>query len=164
MKLWVIVLTLALLPALSHAITLEEAQAEADAWVGPRLSVIRDRVIACVQEGDPSICHTAWAASVTPNTDPVDASLATVTLDDPGRNADTVCGSCFTGEGTYAGAGIAIPATAPVNAKVNIFFPPDRVWSGQLVIEIQYNGTLYQRGYGGGGAPSFGWQEVVTIP
>lgn len=152
------------LAANANAISLEECFAQADAWIQPRLGTIRARVVACVQEGNPRVCHTAWAASVTPNTVAADPALATVTLDDPGTYASTVCGDCFTGEQTFAAAGIAIPATAPVNAKVNIFFPPDRVWNGQLVAEFQYEGVKYQRGYGGGGAPSFAWREVTEGP
>jgi len=149
----------------ASAITLQEAQAEAEAWVAPRLDTLRNRVVDCVQEGNPRICHTAWAASVTPNTTAASPALATVTLDDPGRiTVDQCDNECATGEGTYAAAGIAIPATAPVNAKINIYFPPDRVWSGQLVVEILYEGVKWQRGYGGGGAPSFDWIEVVTGP
>lgn len=146
------------------AITLAQAQAEADAWVQPRLDTIRNRVVACVQEGNPRVCHTAWASSSTPNTVAADPALKTVTFDDPGTYATTTCGDCFTGQQTYAQAGIAIPTSGPVNAKVNIFFPPDKLWSGQLVVEIQYEGVKYQRGYGGGGAPSFGWREVTAGP
>lgn len=162
MRTFALALLALLIAGPASAITLAQAQAEAEAWVQPRLNTIRQRVVACVQEGNPRVCHTAFAASVTPNTVAADPALKTVTLDDPGTFANTVCGDCFTGEQTYAAAGIAIPATAPVNAKVNIFFPPDRVWSGQLVVEIQYEGVKYQKGYGGGAAPSFNWTAVVA--
>ena len=157
-----IALILALVPTLSHAITPAQATAEAEAWVLSRQEVILDRVMECITE-NPRLCHTAWAASVTPNTAPTDLALATVTLDDPGRLADTVCGTCFTGEGTFAQAGINIPATAPVNAKLNIARAPAG-WGAQLVIRIRYNLILYERAWGRGEFDGFDWREVDETP
>ena len=153
-----IALILALVPTLSHAITPAQARAEAEEWVLSRQEVILDRVMECITE-NPRLCHTAWAASVTPNTAPTDLALATVTLDDPGRLADTACGICFTGEGTFAQAGVNIPATAPINAKLNIAKAPTG-WGAQLVIRVRYNGILYERAYGRGVFDGYDWVEV----
>ena len=156
-----------------EAITLQEAAAEAHNWVMSRANVIQNRVEACIAEGDPRLCHTAWAASETPNTAPSDSALATVTLDDPGRRHVDGCGNvCFSGTGRFADAGINIPATAPVNAKLNIAGAGPGIrdeesgtfnWGVQLVIRIKYNGKLYERGYGRGFLESFGWREVETL-
>lgn len=153
-----LILTLCFVLVASHswAITAAQARAEAEAWVAARQDVILDRVIACISEGTPSLCHTAFAASVTPNTAPADPALATVTLDDPGRL--DVCG-VPTGEGSFAAAGIAIPATAPVNAKLNVARGPGG-WGAQLVIRVRYNGILYERGYGKGIFEGFDWVQV----
>ena len=147
-------------PHASWAISAAQARAEAEAWVAARQDVILDRVITCITEGDPSLCHTAWAASVTPNTAPADSALATVTLDDPGRQVVTSCGTCFVpSDGTFAAAGIAIPATAPVNAKLNVARGPGG-WGAQLVIRVRYDGVLYERGYGKGIFNGFDWRAV----
>ena len=151
-----IVGALMLVPTLSHAITPAQAKAEAEAWVLSRQEAILDRVMTCITE-NPYLCHTAWAASTTPNTAPSDSALATVTLDDPGRL--DVCGAP-TGEGTFSAAGIAIPATAPINAKLNIAKGPGG-WGAQLVIEVKYDGVLYQRAYGRGIFEGFDWTEVT---
>lgn len=143
----------------SAQITLQEAQAEADTWVSTRWTTIKDRVKTCVTEGDPSLCHTAWAATTTPNTAPTDSALATVTLDDPGRLVTGPCDTCYTGEGTFAAAGISIPATAPLNAKINI----GKSTSGrgeQLVIEIQYDGEKYWKAWGDAILPGFDWRVL----
>lgn len=150
-------------PLGAEALTLGEAQTEAHQWVVPRQTAILDRVETCVTEGNERLCHTAWAASVTPNTAPADAQLATVTLDDPGRQASTVCGTCFTGQGTFAAAAIAIPATAPINARLSIL----KGVGGrgvELTIEIQYDGTKYRRTYARGIGTARPWAEVVVIP
>lgn len=143
----------------ASAITANQAKAEAEAWVAARQDVILDRVITCITDGDPRLCHTAWAASVTPNTAPADSALATVTLDDPGRLVSTSCGQCYIDEGNFSQAGINIPATAPVNAKINIARGPGG-WGAQLVIRVRYDGVLYERGYGKGIFDGFGWQAV----
>lgn len=148
------------LAAPAHAITAAQAAAEAEAWVASRQDVILDRVITCITEGDPSLCHTAWAASITPNTAPTDSALATVTLDDPGRLLVTGCGTCYDPtQGTFAEAGIAIPATAPINAKLNVARGPGG-WGAQLVIRIRFNLVLYERAYGKGIFDGFDWREV----
>jgi len=159
MKVVTILGALVLFAGTAQAITLEEAQDQASAWVEARKEVINDRVMACISEGNPRLCHTAWAASVLPNTDPLDAQLATVTLDDPGRYVSGPCASCFTGEGTFAAAGIAIPGTAPMNAKINIQRAPNG-WGVQLVVRVQYDGTIYEKGYGRGTFSGFAWHAV----
>jgi len=143
----------------ANAITLEEAQAEAHAWTIARAEIIQDRVIECISEGNPRLCHTAWAASATPNTAPADSSLATVTLDDPGRLVTGPCDTCYIDQGKFSQAGINIPATAPINAKINIAKSPGG-WGAQLVIRIRYDGVLYERGYGKGIFDGFSWREV----
>jgi len=145
----------------SAQITLEEAQAEAEAWVVARWDAIKDRVKECLNEpGGPEKCHTAWAATTTENTDPADSALATCTLDDPGTFANTDCGSCYTGLQTFALAGITVPATAPLNATINI--AKSTTGRGeQLIVEIQYDGVLWQRGWGDAILPGFDWVEVV---
>jgi len=147
----------------ASAITLGEATTEAHQWVLARQEAILDRVETCIVESTSkpkaSECHPAWVASVLPNTDPADSQLATVTFDDPGRRASTVCGDCFTGQGTYAQAGINIPATGPLNAKLNVSKAPAG-WGVQLVIRIMYDGTIYERGYGRGVFAGFTWREV----
>jgi len=154
------ILVLLALACPASAITANQARAEAEAWVAARQDVILDRVITCITEGDPSLCHTAWAASVTPNTAPAASALATVTLDDPGRQLVTGCGTCFDPtQGTFAAAGISIPATAPVNAKLNVARGPGG-WGAQLVIRVRYDGVLYERGYGKGIFSGFDWQAV----
>lgn len=149
----------------SIAITLEEAQSEAHTWTVTRQDAIQNRVDDCIAEGNPRICHTAWAASVLPNTAPADSALATVTLDDPGRYMTTPCGDCYdSNSGTFALAGISIPATAPLNAKINIAGSESQTWGVQLVIRIQFDGTVYERGYGRGIFSGFAWRELETGP
>ena len=140
------------------AITLQEAQTEAHNWIVARQDAILDRVETCIGE-NPRKCHTAWAATTTPNTAPTDSQLATVTLDDPGRLYSTSCGNCYVDEGTFAQAGINIPATAPINAKLNIA-RNKQGWGVQLVIRIRYDGVLYERGYGRGIFEGFAWRQV----
>jgi len=153
----------------ANAITLEEAQQAAHQWVVARQDVIMNRVEDCITEGNPRPCHTGWAASVVPNTAPADSSLATVTLDDPGHIQVTCCGTCPLGTGSFAQAGIAIPATAPLNAKLDIAGSGPGVrdpetgtfnWGVQLRIRIRYDGILYERGYGKGFFSGFPWREV----
>lgn len=156
----VIAVLFSLLAGPLFAITLEEAQTEAHQWIVARQDVILNRVETCITE-NPYKCHTAWAASVTPNTDPADANLATVTLDDPGFLVTTSCGSCYINLGTFAQASINIPATAPINARVNIAGPiKGGIWGQQIVIRIRYDGVLYERGYGRGIFSGFAWREV----
>lgn len=157
---------LAVLPVGARAqVTLQEARDEAHAWIVARKDAITTRVQACVDEGNPRLCHTAWAASTMCNTLPTDSGLCTVTLDDPGRHVTGLCDSCFTGEGQFADAGISIPATAPVNAKLSIYKRTSTWKDGvQLVVRFQYDGTLQERAYGTGIAPSFGWREVTAGP
>jgi hypothetical protein len=155
-------------PQATWAITANEARAEAEAWIIARKDVILDRVTTCIQESTAnpkgSECHTAWAASVTPNTASIDSALATVTLDDPGRiTVDACANECATGIGTFAGAGIAIPATAPVNAKINVAKGPGG-WGAQVVIRVRYDTVLYERAYGVGIFDGFDWREVEEIP
>lgn len=142
-----------------ECLTLEEAQADAHAWVVARRDAISTRVFGCIDEGNPRLCHTAWAASTTPNTAPTDSNLATVMLDDPGRLVTGPCDSCYLPEGRFSDAGISIPASAPVNAKINIAKNKSG-WGVQLVIRIQYDGTIYERGYGRGIFDGFAWREV----
>lgn len=151
---------LLLLPTVAQAqITLQQATQQAHDWVIARQDAILNRVEECITE-NPRLCHTAWAASVIPNTLPSASELATVTLDDPGRLASTSCGDCYIDEGKFAQAGINIPATAPVNAKLNIAGPTDQGWGVQLVIRIRYDGVLYERGYGRGIFDGFAWRVV----
>ena len=143
----------------AQAITLPQAKSEATAWVTARGDVILDRIIACIAEGNPRVCHTAWVSSNTPNTTAAAGSLATVTFDDPGRLDQ--CG-LPTGRGSYVNAGIAIPASGPVNVKINI--AKSKVgWGAQVVIEIRHAGTLYRRGFGRGIFAGFAWQKVVEL-
>lgn len=153
-------LLLLLLAVPVGAITLEDAQAEADAWVLTRWDAIKDRVKECLgEEGGPEKCHTAWAATTTENTLPADPALASCTLDDPGQFENTNCGDCYNGLQTFAAAGIAVPANAPLNATINI--AKSATGRGeQLVIEIQYDGVLWQKGYGDNILPGFDWVEV----
>jgi hypothetical protein len=157
-----IALLLALLASPAAAqITLQEAQAEAHQWIIARQDTILDRIQTCIVEGNPRVCHTAFAASVTANTDPSDSALATITLDDPGQPVSTLCGDCFDPtKGTFAIAGIAIPATAPVNARVDIA-RSKQGWGVQVVIRIRYDGVLYERGYARGILEGFPWTEVT---
>ncbi len=147
----------------SAAITLAQAKSEAVAWVTARQTVILDRIIACIAEGTPRLCHTAYAASTLPNTAPTDNVLATVTLDDPGRQVTGACSTCFLDVGKFSQAGISIPATAPLNAKINIA-RSKAGWGAQLVVRIQYDGTLYERGFGRGIFAGFAWREVIAGP
>lgn len=157
-------LLLLLLAVPAGAITLGEATTEAHQWVVARQDAILSRIETCITEGSPRLCHTAWAASTTANTVAADSALATTTLDDPGRQLVTGCGTCFDpSQGTFAAAGIAIPATAPLNAKINIARGPGG-WGVQLVVRIKYEGTEYERGYGRGIFESFAWREVVVAP
>ena len=140
------------------AISPLQARDEADTWVLSRKDVILDRIETCIAEGNPRICHTAWASSNTLNTDPADNALRTQILDDPGRLDQ--CG-LPNGQGTFSEAGIAIPASAPINAKINVA-KSKRGWSVQLVIRIRYDGILYERTFSKG--PDFegySWREVV---
>lgn len=154
-----------LLAGPASAISLAQAQAEADAWILARKDVILDRVTTCVQESTSqpkgSECHTGWAASVTANTAPADVALATQTLDDPGYiSVDACSNECATGLGTFALAGIAIPGTAPVNAKVDVAKGPEG-WGAQVQVRIQYDGAVYERSYVAGvGFTAFDWREL----
>jgi len=155
---------LTLLTAPAGAITLGEATTEAHNWIVTRQAAIQNRVLACVTEGNPRLCHTAWAASVTANTVVADSQLATQTFDDLGRvSIDACANECPTGQGTYAAAGINIPASAPLNVKIDVHKAPGG-WGALVVVKIMYEGTEYIRGYALGQAASFGWQEVVTLP
>ena len=150
---------LALLAASTLAsadVTLNQSLTQAEGWVVARQAAILNEVEACISRGTPRLCHTAWAASVLPNTAPTDNSLATVTLDDPGRLDP--CG-LPTEEGTYATAKITIPATAPLNAKLNIAKGPGG-WGAQLVVRIQYDGVVYERAWGRGIFAGFAWRSV----
>jgi hypothetical protein len=162
-KLFLIALLVAFPAAAEAQITLQQARDEAHAWIVARKDAIIARVQACVDEGDPRLCHTAWAASAMCNTLPTDSQLCTITLDDPGRYVTGPCDSCFTGEGQFADAGISIPATAPVNAKLNIFKRAVSWKDGvQLVVRFMYDGTIQERAYGTGIAPSYGWREMTA--
>ena len=161
MKRWFIAaILLAMSVPAGAQISFEDATGQAESWVLAHSDVILDRIAACLSEGDPRLCHTGWAASVTPNTDPLDSALATVTLDDPGRFLTTPCGSCFdSSRGTFAEAGIAIPATAPLNAKINIA-NLNGVWGIQLAIRIRYDGVLLERAWGRGLLTNEPWHVV----
>lgn len=150
-------------------LTLQDAQNEADAWVAAREGVIRDRVRACLQtanqEGrEPTECHTAWAAGAFCNNTSALSSLCDLTLDDPGQPRSTVCGNCFDGQQTFAQAGINIPATAPVNAKINISKAPGGARGEQFVYRIQYDGQIWEKGMGDQTYGSFDWRQVESTP
>ena len=149
-----------MIPAAADALTLAEFQAEAEAWVVTRWDTIKTRVQTCLGEpGGPQKCHTAWAASTYCNNTAEDPGLCTLTLDDPGVLANTVCGICYTGDQTFALAGITIPGTAPLNAKINVMQNGSN-WGEQLLIRIVFEGDLYERGWGAGIAPDVDWHVV----
>lgn len=160
--LMVFVLLLALsTPA--HAITLQEFQDGITAWVMARVTAISNRVNACIAEpGGPEKCHTAWAASAYCNNTSAAGALCDLTLDDPGTFADTVCGTCYTDEQTFALAGISIPGTAPLNAKINIMTDGSS-WGVQLVVRGVYEGDLWERGWATGIAPAIPWRIVEGV-
>lgn len=163
MRTFALAVIIAAFAAPASAITPQQAKDEAHNWVVTRADIIQDRILECVTEGNPHVCHTGWAASVTANTDPADPALATQTLDDLGFYTEHVCGGCYTGNGTFAEAGIGIPATAPINFRINIHY--NGQWGVELVIRVKYDGVEYERGYGKGIAEPFTWREVVdAIP
>ena len=155
------------LVAPAGAISLEDAQTEADAWVVARWDTIKSRVQTCLnEEGGPWKCHTAWAASTAnycENNAGTGASLCSVTLDDPGQWESTACGDCYNGLQTFALAGISIPATAPLNAPVNIAKGPAGRGE-QLIIRFQYDGELWEKAWGDAIIPGFAWRLVDTTP
>ena len=149
------------------AITLEEAQAEAEAWVLARWDTIKDRVRTCIAEpGGPEKCHTAWSASASnycENNLTTGATLCSVTQDDPGQFETTNCGDCYNGLQTFALAGVSIPATAPLNATINIAKGPSGNGE-QLIVRFQYDGELWERGWGNAVLPGFDWKLVTAVP
>lgn len=152
---------LALLPLTAQSLTLQEGQAEADAWVAANWTAIRNRVVACLGEaGGPEKCHTAWAASEAnycANNAGSGPSLCAITLDDPGT-FDTSCGGCYTGNQSFANAGINIPANLIINATINIAEAPGGGRGEQLIVAFQYDGAIWEKGYGDAILPGFDWQ------
>lgn len=153
---------LALLPGTSGAITLLEGQAEADAWVASNWTTIKNRVVTCLGEaGGPEKCYTAWAASEAnycANNSGSGPSLCAITLDDPGQFVTGPCDSCYNGLQTYALAGINIPANLIINATVNIAKAPGGGRGEQLIVAFQYDGLIWEKGYGDLIIPGFDWQ------
>ncbi len=149
----------------SAAITLQEAQDEFDAWVAPRLPGLTADFEACVATKALRDCHPTWSSTVLPNTKPADSALATVTNNDPGPFVSSICGDCFDDtKDTWVIAGVDIPATSPGQLRTNSF--KSGVGVGiQLTGRVQYDGTIWEKGYGLFGiAEGFGWREVVVGP
>ncbi len=154
------VLAALLLPVAASAITLGEAQTEADDWILARWDAIRTRIQACVTEGDEGLCHTAWSGAALCTTVAADANLCVNAQDDPGRQVTTDCGTCFNGVGTFALAGISLPNNAPLIASINISRGPNGR-SEQVVVQIDYEGAIWERGYGRKDLPDFAWRLVT---
>ena len=160
------ILVVLALPVVAQAqITLQEAQDEADAYMAPRLGDWTTEFQACVAGGELSDCHPVGSSTVLPNTDPLDSALATVTNDDPGPFVASVCGDCFDDtRNTWVIAGVDIQVSTPVQLQANSY----KNVSGegiQIVSRIQYDGAIFERGYGlFGPAPDADWAEVETIP
>ena len=143
-------------------ITLGQAQAEAEAWITPRLPDPTTDFSDCVAAKSLAECHPTWSATTLPNTDPGDSALATVTNDDPGVFAPNVCDpNCYddTRE-TWALAEVDVPGTSPVQLRTNSF-------SGlggtgiQVAMRIQYDGVIWEKGYGLFGiAPDSDWAQI----
>jgi hypothetical protein len=75
---------------------------------------------------------------------------------------ETPCGNCFDPtRATFDEAGIVIPATAPINARIRIM-RSTAGWGVVVVIKIKYDGVEYESGYGRGIASGFGWREVAV--
>lgn len=147
----------------SAAITLEEAQDEFDAWVSPRLPSLIADFENCVATKPLSDCHPTWSSTVVPNTAPSDSALATVTNNDPGPFVESVCGDCYDDtKGTWVIAGVDIPATSPGQLRTNSY--KSSVGVGiQLAGRIQYDGVIWEKGYGLFGiAPDSAWREVIA--
>ena len=148
-------------PSAQAAITLVEAQAEADAWMTPRLAGWATEFAACAAS-DLSKCHPTWSSTVLPNTPPSASALATVTNDDPGPFVGSVCGDCYDDtRNTWVISGADIPGTSPVQLQTSTFKGPGGVGI-QIVARIKYDGVIWAQGYSLFGiAPEFGWREVV---
>lgn len=150
----------------ASAITLQEAQAEAEAWINPRLADWTTDFQNCVATNALSNCHPTWSSTVLPNTVAADANLQTVTNDDPGPFASTVCGDCYDdSRDTWVLSNVDIPATSPVQLRTNTYV--NQSGQGvQIAFRFSYEGTIYERGYGlFGPAPSDSdWREITAGP
>ena len=160
-----LVLALGAAPA-GAQITLGEAQAEAEAWITPRLPDLTTDFANCVATKDLSDCHPTWSSTVLPNTDPLDSTLATVTNDDPGVFAPNVCDlNCYDDtRGTWVISGVDVPGTSPVQLRTNSFVSLSGTGI-QAAIRISYDGAIWEKGYGMfGPAPDTDWAEVLEVP
>ncbi len=157
-KLFGIITILFLAASSAQAITLPQAQAEGDAWVAPRLLELTTDFETCVASKPLRSCHPTWSSTVLPNTTAASPSLAIVTNNDPGPFV-TGCGGCFDDtSGTWVIAGVDIPATSPVQFRANSL--KSKLGVGiQLVVRIQFEGVIHEKGYGLFGiATDFDWR------
>jgi len=131
--------------------TLDDAKAEAEAWVDARVNTIFSQAQR----------HRAWSSSVTELTLPIDNVLVVGVNDDQGRWVDTACGACFDERDTWAEDGIDIPAQGPVNLKLNSF--KNTLGFGlQLAARFNFDGTIWERAWSEiAPAPSYDWKEVT---
>jgi hypothetical protein len=150
----------------AQAITLAQAQAEADTWLGNQFSALQAEIEACLARGTYRLCHPVLSTSNIPNTLPADPALATVTHDDPGVFTPSPCDpGCYDDtRNTFALAQVDIPPTGPVALSVNFLQGRD-VFGYQIVGWIRYDGTLYRRMYGfGANVPNSPWAAIVQVP
>ncbi len=162
MRTLIVAMLIIMVAGTANAITLQQAKDEANVWVNTYKDDVFARVMECINEGNPRICHTAWIATTLPNTLPGAGALATVTFDDPGRRVENVCGTCYDpSRGTFAIAGIVtLPATGPVRLRIEIRNSPQG-WGVVIIARFKRALTIYRRRFAYGFAQGSGWKEVI---
>jgi hypothetical protein len=138
----VALVALVALGTIAGADTLAASRAEADARLEQIWPTVQDRVLACVTE-NPRLCHTAWSASSLCNTLNGDPGLCSMAQDDPGRL--DVCG-LPSGTGTFAGAGLTLPANDVFAFRVEIHWRG--TWGIRVWVRLRHAGTTYERAKG----------------